>query len=161
MVSCNFFILKHRLSCYPFCTPDHFGWHRCQVLYSPKTLPATPWRCSGSRSAPNTTCSRIENKTPGFNAQGNQCVGSRRRWQVESNDGQFHLFLTSLYDWNWWSFFVSSFSHFLLSRSSSNVRSESSNKTRQIKLRIWTSLITLHRQPELRNSFPESATLYL
>ena len=50
-------------------------------------------------------------------------------------------------------------SQFLLSRSSSNVRLKSSNKTHQIKSR--TSLIPLHRQPECRTSFPDSATLYL
>ena len=73
-----FYIKKHRLSCYPFCAPDHFGWHRCKVLHSSKTLPDTAWRCY-TRSAPSASCSRIQKDTFGFNAQNNPCVDSRRR----------------------------------------------------------------------------------
>lgn len=87
----TFFWKKHRLSRYPFSTSDHFGRHRCKVLHSPKTLPATPWKCYGPRPAPSTTCSRIQNKTLGYSTKDNQYMASGRRWQVESNDGQFYL----------------------------------------------------------------------
>lgn len=60
---CHSFFKKRRLSCYPFRTPDRFSQHCYKVLHYSKTPTATPWRCYGARSAPCTTCSRIQNKT--------------------------------------------------------------------------------------------------
>ena len=146
------FWLKRCISCHPLSTPFCFSLHRSKVLYSPKTLPATPWTVFGPRPAPGTTCARIENKTPGYIAKDNSYVASWRWKQVGSNDGQFHCGINHLL------IQLKSMvllSQSLLNQSLSNVRFELSSKTRQIKPQTFPR--PLHRQPECQTSLPDSA----
>lgn len=86
-LTAKLFFIKHCLSCHPFYTSFYLSLYRSKVLHRPKTLPATASRCIRPRRTPDTTCTRIQNKTLGYIAKDNSYVASSRWWQVESNDG--------------------------------------------------------------------------